>query len=254
MCVKQLNCGGYEMNDELVKKPENSGQNITQTGTGFKVGIPKFQQKVNQAKAAQAASDPSTMKHRIGLMLDCSGSMNELEGFPKTKIAYLREAGESFVQFCNFSETSVAIETFPKKVNRPLNSMQGALLVEVSSLTADGGTPMGEAMQAMLEINPINRGVLISDGHPTDYNWEEQARNFASAEIQIDCVHIGKTDRGKDTLQKIAEITGGMYFKFEDIENFTKSFKFLAPAFRAMLAASNEEEAKKMLGASEAKL
>jgi len=172
------------------------------------------------------------------------------------KINQLRIAGESFIHNCNMEDTSVGLVTFglePEEIRRPLSNDSTLLLSEILSLVADGGTPMGEAMKYTLENIPITRGVLVSDGRPTDNPqcWKEVAHMYAEATIPIDCVHVGDSENGVDVMKSIAEITGGIYMKFKDVGNFASAFKFLTPGSRALLTSGSVDA--QALGATEIK-
>ena len=133
----------------------------------------------------------------------------------------------------------------------------------VHTIDAGGGTPMRACVEWCIEGISMTRGVIVSDGAPTDwresyYDEEDDIPKqdttlvkYIEQKIPIDCVHIGNTDSGEAFLKKIAEATGGIFLKFSDTSAFSKAFGYLAPAFRAMLT-SGQVDAKE-LGANEVK-
>ena len=225
------------------------------------LGLPKLHQKMQQAKSQIDKNDPSTLPNRIALMLDCSGSM------AGDKIQSLRDACTSYVQQCDFRDTALAIEAFPsgfsdwdeidqRRANATtriaLTSVQPFLMTTVMSLNASGGTPLTEAMIYVLNTYSITRGIIVSDGDANNpYSAIESAKDYREAGIPVDCVHIGSSSQGEDTLQQIAELTGGKFIKFTDIASFGRSFKYLTPALYGSL--TDGSASANLLGAKEIK-
>lgn len=110
---------------------------------------------------------------------------------------------------------------------------------------------MHTAMEQALRQNPT-RCVIVSDGHPDSAPaCYELAQQFASRnpKVACDCVHIGATQGGEEVMKRIAETTGGVYLKFEDVTKLVGGLKYLTPAFRAMLTSGSIDASK--LGAKE---
>lgn len=221
---------------------------LTRTG---KVTLPGLHRRIASPKAEV---NPEGMPNRIGLLLDISGSMNS-HANGKPKIQHLKDAIQGFLQCVNFTDTSCAIECFEARDTKyrvPLTRLSPQLMLMAMSLETTCSTPMGEAMSYALEHYPITRAVLVSDGSPTDGDASiQQAERYAKAEIPVDCVHIGETSSGEAHLQKIAEITGGVFIKFADVASFGRSFKYLSPAFYGQLTSGNISAEE--LGAKEVK-
>jgi len=176
--------------------------------------------------------------NRIGLMPDCSGSMHG------EKEQHLRSACEEFIRSCDFSNTSVAIRTFGlegAELRGPLSRSSVILNTLTNQLRATGGTPMLACLRDSIENLSMTRGLVISDGSATDwiavqhpYN-NEVVEKYKAAGIPVDCVHIGDSTSGEGLLKFLAEATGGLFIKFKNTGNFAQAFKYLAPAYRAML-------------------
>jgi hypothetical protein len=49
----------------------------------------------------------------------------------------------------------------------------------------------------------------------------------------------GLYDGGAKIMQELAELTGGVYLHFTDVSVMAKSFKYLTPAYRAMLTSGD---------------
>ncbi len=211
-----------------------------------KIGIPKLHQRLQRQQSATA--DVSQLEHRIGLLLDVSGSM------AGKKIQSLVEAMTGFINGCDFATTALAIETFgddqPHKC--PLMTHQSLLMATVMSLAAAGGTPMTQALTFVLGSYPVTRCVLVSDGQPdNDHTALDAAGQYAEAATPVDCVHIGNSDGGEALLRQIAEQTGGLFIKFKDVSQFANNFKYLTPGLRAFLTDGSATAA--LLGADEVK-
>jgi len=197
----------------------------------------------NQAKA----QDGDTKPNRIALMLDCSGSM------AGQSIDDLKNAVHGFVAACNFSDTAIAIATFPGGTSyddgdggcgssgTPLMSGPGLVLMESDRLSAGGGTPMFGCLERVIKSIPLTRGVIVSDGDATDsdHSYEEttdkRLQPYIESKTPIDTVHIGDSSGGEETLKEIARLTGGVYLKFHDTSQFATAFKYLTPTYRGLL-------------------
>lgn len=235
-----------EQDDKLIKTTKLGS---TSLGFGLKGKLQQASQK------NQLLDDVSKAKDRIVIVADDSGSMAG-EAYAQQK-----KAIEAFLGVCNPLDTAVGITPMNgKQLN--LTMLHSVLLIQVLAWDGKdlGGTPMFEGLQKAFQQNPT-RTVLISDGQPTDghaFELKENSRMFVSdyfdaagkldlanwkpnktlvfykeKEIKIDTVYIG-TGESKE-LKAIAEFTGGMYIVFKEGETFAKSFKYLAPAYYAML-------------------
>ena len=238
-------------NDKLTTT-NNGGLASPGLAAGKKPGIPGLHNRVNVAAqaAAQPGVDPTTLPNRIGLMLDCSGSMGNATDYNHgtPKIELLRSAFDSFVAGCDLSNTAVAVECFPpydeydgdsrKNERCSLALTTKHIYLSTFSLFFEprGCTPMAQAMQRMIERQPITRGILISDGEAdSPHGAREQAAIYKEASIPVDCIHIGTDVGGEELLRDIATRTGGIYMKFTDVAAFARSFHFLTPGGRGLL-------------------
>ena len=229
--------------DKPVPAP-SGGQNITTRK--HNVGVAGLHARLKNPVRTQR--DPDTCPNRIALMLDVSGSMSG------DNIASLKTACEGFVNSCNYNDTALAIEPFgdnyPSSNRVGLTTMHPILLTTVQLLDAVGGTPMARAMSFVVNTYPVTRGVLVSDGEPdSEQDCFAEAQTFKDAGVPVDCVHIGYSTGGERCLKTIAEMTGGQYIKFTDIQSFSRSFKYLTPAYYAQLTSGTITAAQ--LGAKE---
>ena len=235
-----------------------------------------LQERIQKAKELNEFS-----RCTIQLLIDCSGSMGARVIVPdsgaltaETRISLLRKAVDSFIDETDLTRYNIGIEPFPPTSNghcKPTNSRALLGVVSAGIEIVYGATPMGKAISRTLCLAPLpERAIIISDGEatddalapfkpPTDFSQTaeyEQDKSGTSTSLQkrmtpvFDCVHIGDSASGEETLKEIAKLTGGIYMKFLDLDAFKKSFKYLSPKYRAMLTSGN---AKELTGAEEVK-
>jgi Mg-chelatase subunit ChlD len=228
------------MNDKLTKPTEPSHSLV---GGKLRATQTPFQQRVKQAQV-----DVFTLPNRLILCLDVSGSMRG------SKIDNLKQAVENFVQRCDEATTALGLRTFGRdgeELELHLTTQYFLINSCVLSLSAQGGTPLWTCLKKVITDDPATRVVLISDGSPTDYEPESLLGSFKEASVPIDCVHIGDSVSGEETLKRIAEETGGLYIKFTNTNALTSGLSYLTPSYRGLLASGQVDAAK--LGAKEVK-
>lgn len=258
---------------DIIKKPDPPTGGLMLNKGKLRSTASPFQQKVNQAKGNVDVA--ATMPNRLCLMLDRSSSMTALEDKQnhKQRIDLLKDAVENFGRRCDFSNTSVAIETFPPGVELQLTTMQSAIVTSMFGVQASGNTPMKACVEMCIEKVSMTRGIIVSDGEATDWhdiddeavfvgesldeepiNLPNNAGTLAKYKmmgIPIDCVHIGDSTSGEELLRRIALETGGIYLKFTDVSAFATAFAYLTPGYRAMLTSGRVTSQE--LGAKEIK-
>lgn len=210
--------------------------------------------KLQTAAASGATLDNvSAAKERIIIVADDSGSM---DGLPMEQ---QKKAIAAFLGVCNPSDTAVGVTPMNReRIN--LTMIHPIILSKTAAwpINGGGGTPTFGTLAKALEQNP-SRVVLISDGQPTDggakragyREWDTPQetpvettinpilQKYKDKNVKIDTVFIGEeydTSSQKE-MQDIASLTGGMYIFFKEGESFAKQFKYLAPAYYAMLTA-----------------
>lgn len=205
--------------------------------------------RIRQANK-MAASHPSWMTvtgNDVALLLDDSCSMGECESNSSStlKIDRLNQGISLFADEIDFHSSRV---TFIP-MNAPNQDFTSIANMKAARQRPTGGTPMGQTIKRFGEQS-ANQGVLISDGEADDSSRAiHEAKQLQGK--RIDCIHIGTSASGESTLKQIAEITGGMFFKFKDVSSFAASLKELAPKRRAALASKSAEEIKFLTGATE---
>lgn len=217
--------------------------------------LPSFGLKSKlQTAAAQGTTldNMANAKERIIIVADDSGSM---DGLPMQQ---QKKAIAAFLGVCNPIDTAVGITPMNReRIN--LTLVHPMILAKTSGWPdhGGGGTPTFKTLKTALEQKPT-RVVLVSDGQPTDGNAKEHhyhhnesklinsedeinptLTKYKIANVKIDTVFIGSESdtSGQAEMKAIAELTGGMYIFFKEGESFAKQFKYLAPAYYAMLTA-----------------
>jgi len=203
------------------------------------------------AQAKLAEIKPEECPHRLGLEFDDSGSMS---GQP------LRDAitaVQNFLTSCSPLETSVAVYPMNKEPKALTNDYNLINLFVGSFRDAElGGTPLYATLINMLKDGQITRGIIFSDGEPTDgrkrYSaWDDEEetmkvdpetpkdkaiKSAKEKKIPVDTVFIGyKDSNGYKEMQWIAEQTGGIFVHFTDSASLSKSLKYLSPGLRGLL-------------------
>lgn len=208
-----------------------------------------------KARAQEAVSgiDPNTRQNRFAIGFDDSGSM---AGDP---ISDAKKAVQGFLVNCSPMDTSVAIYPFCAD-KQPLTCIYDLINAYLGGIHATGGTPLYTTMIKMMNEYDLTRGILFSDGDPTDNHVDatpfipsgyavdehgvaaQKMRTVADYSLELaktkkvpfDTVYIGPGD--SDVLAKIAEATGGQYLKFTDTSIFAKQMKYLAPKYYGLLS------------------
>jgi hypothetical protein len=222
-----------------------SNEIVKSGGQPFKVGIKKVglaakieQAAKNNPDRIEITTPPNEMQNRIGIVFDDSGSM------VGTSIKDAHKGCEEFLRSCDPKTTAIAcypMNTKNSNENGNLEIKLSVNLMMISTLInkyrALGGTPLYETTKKIMENEPINRAIVFSDGQPNygDVTENDVVTIALEKKIPIDTVYIGYSDN--ETLQKLAERTGGIYLHFDSNKsNFRTAFKYLSPGYRAMLA------------------
>ena len=232
--------------NKIIKPGDVSSSGLSLNKGKLRSSATPFQQRVNAAK--QNEVDPATMANRICLMLDKSSSMSTVERAGEKRIDLLKKALQNFIARSDFTNTAIAIETFPESFELALTNSSLVLSTVGFMFEAGGNTPMRHCVETALGKVPMTRGVIVSDGEATDwyqntsddYPTERNKKDalleqYKEQGIPIDCVHISTDSGGEALLRKIAEATGGLFIKFTDVSAFAQAFGYLAPGYRAML-------------------
>lgn len=228
---------------------------------GNKIGVGGLHARMAAKEMLQQqapTSDPKSMPHRLAIIADFSGSMSEYADrsatITKSKLELLKDAIQDFSIKSDETTTAIAIESFPDGFRVDLTTDKQSIWLRMFGATTLGDTPMGRGLSNGLEFHSPSRAMLISDGEATDGDESyRQAEIYRKREIPIDCVHIGSSRGGEERLEKIAEMTGGIYIKFTDVSSFSQSFHYLLPESRDQIAGMLPEQRSNLLGCDESK-
>lgn len=175
------------------------------------------------------------------LLLDTSHSMSG------DKIASLNDAvrrmlGTFSREESQANEFLVSIVTFGGSASLAVSPVPASEFT-FSDLNANGGTPLGDAIEVAKRLiedkdqipsrayRPLV--VLVSDGEPTD-SWEDRLNDFIgngrSAKCDRMALGIGPeayTGRGRATLERFIAGTEHQVFEAKDAEDIHKFFRFV---------------------------
>jgi hypothetical protein len=170
----------------------------------------------------------------------------------------LTAAIRSFTSSCNPQDTSIAV--YPLNASKkPLTCDFDLVNAYVGGIWATGGTPIYTTLKNLVNADydnvpeNITRAIVFSDGSPTDssiygnegmfgysdsgYLAKEVVKIYQEKKIPVDTIYIGTKDtQPHKEMQKLAELTGGTCVHFQDTLSLSKSLKYLAPKFRALLS------------------
>jgi hypothetical protein len=239
------------MTDEITK-PENDQNDKPKTVTDmFKPKKWGIAAKREAVKTAIKDLNPNESEHRIGIIFDDSGSMSsQVEN--KSKIDHAQIGVRNFVQQCNPKDTSLAIYPLNEKAQQLICDFD-VLNLYIGTIRPTGGTPLYWVTIKILTECDLTRGVIFSDGEPTDgsgyYSTTEDSDSeerqslkekmislAIEKKIPLDCIFIGyTTEKGYILLKEIADRTGGIFVHFKDAASLGQGLKYLSPAMRGML-------------------
>ncbi|MBR3956573.1 MAG: VWA domain-containing protein [Kiritimatiellae bacterium] len=180
---------------------------------------------------------PTAKPLPVVFLLDVSGSMYG------SKISSLNQAVEDMLQSFSIesmreTEIRVSVITFGSQVKLHLPFTK-ADEIKWTPLSADGGTPMGTALQMAKEMIEDKDQIpsrayrpaviLVSDGQPND-SWEQPLEDFITSGRSSKCdrmaLAIGR-DADEGVLGKFVEGTTNPLFHAENAAKLKDFFKFV---------------------------
>jgi hypothetical protein len=240
------------MTDDITKVNDNDGPKPQSIQDMFKPKKWGIGAKKEAAKAAIAELNPEESEHRLGIVFDDSGSMADIVD-DKSKIEHAQAGIRNFSHQCNPKDTSLAIYPLNKEAQK-LTCNYDVFNMYVITIGPTGGTPLYTKTLQMLNECDITRGVLFSDGDPTDgsgyYSHIEDSENAErqslkeqviavalAKKVPLDCIFIGYADTsGYNVMKELADRTDGTFIHFKDAKSLGAGLKYLAPALRGLLA------------------
>ena len=177
-----------------------------------------------------SVADPA-IKDRLGIVFDDSGSMSG------SKLKDAQDGVIDFLRNCIPNQTAVALY--------PMNVMCYALETNLPYLAgktleieATGSTPLVATAIKMLTVNTnLTRAIIFSDGQPDRPDTAALVSMCKERKLSIDTVYIGPDfESAIAFMRKLAEDTGGTFIHLKPGVSMRSTFKYLAPAYRGMLA------------------
>lgn len=192
---------------------------------------------------------------KVEIIFDNSGSMSG------DKIVNAKEGVTEFMKSCKPNETAVRIspindESLTMTTNLPV------LADQLKNLHAKGGTPLYSTINRALNRREYRatRLIAFSDGEADEWarTTKNEYRNGMESEghrqtvkaakeagIVIDTCYIANgegwnEEQAEQTMQRLAEDTGGIFLKFEKGKcDFRRGFKYLTKGNRLFLMDNN---------------
>lgn len=202
---------------------------------------------------------PTAKPLPIILLLDTSSSMTE-----NGKIVQLNNAVREMIDSFRDSETllakiSVCIITFGGSFAQIHQNLTDADEIVWSDMTAEGMTPMGDAVRLAKEIvedrSKLNNTyrptiILVSDGMPNDDGWDQQIERFATEGRSSKCVRMAMgigAPSGTDAYEVLKKFAGDpeMVFTADAASDIKKFFRYISSTTSQLTHSNNIEEARK---------
>lgn len=204
---------------------------------------PKTALQVPNASVIQVVRDVwwYTKRHtNVYLVVDTSGSMRG------EKLAQAQEALYVFLDQIKGDEERVGLIQFASGVDtvvrlEELGANRTALNLAVNQLQAEGDTALLDAvseahrqLERLNDVERINAVVVMTDGMENNSfvslrNLVQQLSNDVGVPVVVFCIAYG-ADADMDTLQIIAESTGGRVYR-GDLETIQDLYKILSTYF-----------------------
>ncbi len=168
---------------------------------------------------------PGAAEVNVALALDVSGSM---KGQP---IDATRQAAARLLQSLS-AQDKAALLTFNQKVKElaPLGSDRNAMIAALQSIQADGDTALFDAIhQGVMVVKDAPSGrravVIFSDGEDTKstLTLEDAVKSAQRFAVPVYIVGYGPKIKPQE-LQRIAQLTGGAFFRAPKLEDIPTAF------------------------------
>src|SRR5215469_3878370 len=146
--------------------------------TGNKIGVGGLHGRLaakQMLDASREAIPVDQMPHRLVIVADLSGSMNEpadrsarWDSGAKSKLEYLKDGIQDFALRSDNTTTALAVESFPEGFRVNLTTNSNEVMLRMFGAGTLGDTPMGIGLSNGLSVHSPTRAMLISDGDATD--------------------------------------------------------------------------------------
>jgi Ca-activated chloride channel homolog len=175
---------------------------------------------------------PSREPIAVYLLIDRSNSMSYNSRFPAVRdgerINYAKQAAAALLKQLDDTDYAgvIAFDSDPHPLGplRPLGQDRRELLEEVARLEPGGGTDFKEALEiAKREILQsgvaVREVILLTDGDTNRqyHDHDQLMADFARQGVPVSTVRIGPDLENLRLLQDFAQVTGGVFYRVEDI-------------------------------------
>jgi Ca-activated chloride channel homolog len=176
---------------------------------------------------------PSREPIAVYLLIDRSNSMSYNSRFPAVRdgerIHYAKEAAIALLNQLDDTDYVgvIAFDSEPYVLDhlRPLGEGRDELLGRISRLEPGGGTDFKEALEtAQREILatslPVREVILLTDGDTNRqyHDHDQLMADYARENIPVSTIRIGPDLDNLRLLQDFAHISGGIFYRVEDIK------------------------------------
>lgn len=176
----------------------------------------------NRVEPIQATSAAGSQQGiAVVLVIDTSGSMNNVDSSGNSALAMAKDATKSFVSGLNMRLDLIAIISFNSNVIRthPFSSDIIALNQAIESLTADGETRLydatSDAAELIATLKPGRKAIIVlTDGQDTESRLTVDDVKDKAWESDVPVYTIGLGPEVDPLLlERLATLTGGRYLE-----------------------------------------
>lgn len=175
---------------------------------------------------------PSREPIAVYLLIDRSNSMSYNSRFPAVRdgerIRYAKEAAIALINQLDDTDYAgvIAFDSEPYVLShlRPVGEDRAELTRRIERLEPGGGTDFKESLEiAEREILasgiPVHQVILLTDGDTNRqyHDHDQLMADFAKQHISVSTIRIGPDLENLRLLQDFAKITGGTFYRVEDI-------------------------------------
>ena len=241
LTINQLDDSSYPLVLLLASVTDQSGNPIDElTGADFSL----FQAGNQLATMSVATADESQLGVAIVLVVDTSGSMNQVGSNGQTALDVAKEAMNSFVSNLDLLRDQVALISFNSNTiltqpfSRDMNTLQGS----IDNLVADGETRLFDASYEAVElVSTLPPGrkaiILLTDGQDTESRLTvDDIKNRAEQSgVPIYTIGLGP-EINPIPLERLATVTGGRYFNAPTSTDIGTNLNLIAEQLRKQYA------------------
>ncbi len=186
----------------------------------------------------------------VVLVVDTSGSMNQVDSSGLSALNEAKEAINSFVSDLNTSLDRLAIVSFNSNIVRthPFSSDISALEQAIESLTANGETRLYDATYDATELIaalPSGRKaiILLTDGQDTESRLTVDDVKDKAGESNVPIFTIGLGPEADPlSLERLATLTGGRYLEAPTAADIVANFNTIADQLRKQYVLTFESD------------